>query len=490
MRTLRNYIDGRWAGSSGPGSITRLNPYDETPVVTLPAGTGEDADTAVRAAVRAQPAWAALDLKDRLDRLRHLSAMVQEHVDDLAAVETEEMGKPRRIGAQFIRAGLTTFDDALRNAESYPFAHRVKVVDGVATDVQRFPVGVVALIVPWNFTVTTILMTLGQALAAGNTVVVKPSEKASLSAAAFFDLVERAGLPAGVVNLLLGDGHSGAPLAGHPEVDLVHFTGSVRTGRSVAVAAAANLNRVLLELGGKDPVVVDSDVDVHAVAEEVAVGSYLNSGQICTAMERIYVHQDVAGPFLDALLEATGRQVVGDPADPETRIGPMVDEDQRRAVHRQVEAAVAAGARVLAGGELPEGPGYFYPPTVVVDVSPEMELMCAETFGPVAAVQVVPSFEAGIEEAKRTGFGLAATVYTAEEEHLKLARSIPTGVLWLNGWQLGDLGRLIEPAGLSGMGASGGVHALDAMTRPTSVSYVVDAVEDGAAPAAVSGTSG
>ncbi|VVJ21862.1 Aldehyde dehydrogenase (EC [Amycolatopsis camponoti] len=480
MRTLQNHIDGRWVDSSGADTITRLNPYHETPVAVLPAGTAEDADTAVRAAERAQPAWAALNLPDRLARLRHLAALVEKNVDDLAAMETEEMGKPRQIAAQFIHAGLTAFTDALHHAESYRFAHRVKVVDGVATDVQRFPVGVVALIVPWNFTVTTILMTLGQALAAGNTVVVKPSEKASISAVGFFELVDQAGLPAGAVNLLLGDGHSGAPLAGHPGIDLVHFTGSVRTGRSVATAAAANFNRALLELGGKDPVVVDSDVDVHAVAEEVAVGSYLNSGQICTAMERIYVHQDVAEPFVDALVAATRRQVVGDPADPGTQIGPMVDGDQRQLVHRQVEAAVAAGARVLVGGEVPEGPGWFYPPTVVVDVRPEMELMCAETFGPVAAVQVVPSFEAGVEEAKRTEFGLAATVYTADADHRKLACSIPTGVLWLGGWQLGDLGRLIEPAGVSGMGASGGVYALDAMTRPTSVSYVVHAVQDGA----------
>ncbi|URN09759.1 aldehyde dehydrogenase family protein [Actinomadura madurae] len=455
--------------------ITRLNPHNEKPVAAVPVGTADDADAAVRAAVGAQPGWATLGLEDRLRILSRLSALVARETGHLADLEAEEMGKPRQVGAQFIQAGLAAFDEALHHAKSYSFNERVKVVDGVATDVQRQPVGVVGLIVPWNFTVTTILMPLGAALAAGNTVVVKPSEKASLSAVGFFELVERAEVPAGVLNLVLGDGHSGGPLAAHPDINLVHFTGSVATGRSVGTAAAANFNRALLEMGGKDPVVIDSDIDIEAVAEEVAIGSYLNTGQICTAMERIYVHQDVAEPFIDALVEATKRRVVGDPTAEGTEIGPMVDATQRRTVQRHVESAVAAGARVLVGGELPEGPGYYYAPTVVVDVTPDMELMDAETFGPVAAVQVVPSFEAGIEEAKRTPYGLAATVYTSDEEHKRLAYTIPTGVLWLNGWQLGDLGRLIEPAGVSGMGASGGVRALDSMTRPMSVHYPVEA---------------
>lgn len=472
MRILQNYINGHWVDSFGSATLTWRNPHNEEPVATLPVGTSADVDAAVRSAVAAQPGWAGLGLAERLDKLGHFSAVLDRHVDRLAALETEEMGKPHRIGTQFIRAGLATFDEALRDAKNYPFAHRVKVVDGVATDVQRCPVGVVGVIVPWNFTVTTILMALGSALAAGNTVVVKPSEKASLSAVGFFEIVEQAGMPPGVVNLVLGDAHAGAPLAGHPEIDLVHFTGSVAAGRSVGTAAAANFNRALLELGGKDPVVIDADVDVAAVAEEIALGSYLNSGQICTSVERIYVHQDVADDFVDALVVATERRVVGDPRKPETDIGPMVDAGQRRHVHHQLEAAVAAGARVLTGGEIPDGPGYYYPPTVVVDVTDEMELMTTETFGPVAAVQVVPSFEAGIDAAKRTRYGLAATVYTSDDEHKRMAYSIPTGVLWLNGWQLGDLSRLIEPAGISGMGAVGGVRAIDSMTRPMAVHYV------------------
>jgi len=478
VRTLRNYINGQWVDSSGHEVITCLNPHNEEPIATLPAGTAEDVDTAVRSAVRAQPEWASFGLENRLDKLGHLAAVIERNVDALVGLETEEMGKPRQVGAQFLQAGLATFEEALRDAKTYPFTRRVKIIDSIATDVERSAVGVVGVIVPWNFTVTTILMALGPALAAGNTVVVKPSEKASLSAVGFFELVDQAGIPPGVVNLVLGDGHAGAPLAGHAQINLVHFTGSVATGRSVASAAATNAHRALLELGGKDPVIIDADVDVAAVAEEVALGSYINSGQICTSMERVYVHADVATPFIDALVEATKRQVVGDPTHSDTEIGPMVDAHQRRHVHRQIEAAVAAGARVLIGGQIPDGPGYYYPPTVVVDVSGDMELMTVETFGPVAAVQVVPSFEAGVEEAKRTEYGLAATVYTSNDDHKKLACSIPTGVLWLNGWQLGDLGRPMEPAGISGMGAVGGHLALDSMTRPMAVHYVEESRDD------------
>ncbi|MGP3535578.1 aldehyde dehydrogenase family protein [Microbacterium sp. RD1] len=473
MRTLRNFINGQWVDSSGGDVLTCVNPHDEKPVATLPAGTAADVDAAVDAARRAQPEWASLSLRQRLDRLARLADEIERNLDYLVGLEADEMGKPHKIGTQFIHAGLSTYRKALHEAETYPFASRVEVVDGLATDVQRFPVGVVGVIVPWNFTVTTILMALGAALAAGNTVVVKPSEKASLSAVGFFEMVEQSGIPAGVLNLVLGDFHAGTPLAGHPGIDLVQFTGSVRTGRSVGVAAAANLNRALLELGGKDPVVIDADIDVEAVAEEVALGSYLNSGQICTAMERIYVHQDIAAEFIDALVAATHRRIVGDPTRADTEIGPMVDAGQRQHVDRHVRAAVAAGARVLVGGEIPDGPGFYYPPTVVVDVTEDMELMTEETFGPVAAVQVVPSFEAGVEEAKRTEFGLGAVVYTSDEEHQRLARTIPTGILWLNGWQLGDLGRLVEPAGVSGMGAIGGVHAIDSVTRPMAVHYVV-----------------
>jgi acyl-CoA reductase-like NAD-dependent aldehyde dehydrogenase len=254
-------------------------------------------------------------------------------------------------------------------------------------------------------------------------------------------------------------------------VSLVHFTGSVGAGKSVGAATGGNLTRAVLELGGKDPVVIDDDVDVQEVAAAVAFGAFVNSGQICTSMERIYVHENIAEEFTAALGAAAVAQVMGLPSDPSTVLGPMVDDVQRQIVHRQVTDALSKGAKAITGGALPEREGFFYPATVLVDVDDTMDVMREETFGPVAPIQTVSSFEEGVREASKTAFGLAATVYTKNPEHIELAYSIPAGILWINQWQGGDLGRHMEPASDSGMGAMGGHLAYDAATRPMAVHY-------------------
>jgi acyl-CoA reductase-like NAD-dependent aldehyde dehydrogenase len=473
VKVLQHLIDGEWVDGTGPEQIDLVNPATEEVLCRMPAGSPEEADAAVRAAARAQPGWAARPLEDRLALLDEVANAIERHTDELAELECREMGKPLDIAVAFIGSGVQVLRDAIADARVYDFVEEQAASETQRKLVVRHPLGVVAQIVPWNFTVTATLLGLGPLLAAGNTVVLKPSERATLSAVRMLEIID---LPPGVLNLLLGDRRAGEPLAAHPGIGLVHFTGSVESGRAVGLAAARHLNRSVLELGGKDPVIVDAGVDPKTTAAAVAFGAFVNTGQICTSMERIYVHEDVADEFVEALVEEARAWVVGDGHEEGVKLGPLVDERQRRIVDEHVRDAVARGAEVLIGGEVPEGPGFFYPATVMTGVEDDMLLMQEETFGPVAPIKVVASFDEALARASESRFGLAATVYTNTDEHVDRAQEIPVGVVWVNEWQGGGLSRTYEPARESGLGATGGRAALDAATRPaTVVRTVVDA---------------
>jgi succinate-semialdehyde dehydrogenase/glutarate-semialdehyde dehydrogenase len=467
MKALLNHIGGSWEASAVDEVADLVDPATGDVVAQWPVGCDADVDRAVAAAARAQPAWAALALEDRLAHLERVASAVAAHAEELAELQCQEMGKPVALGRTFIDSGVAVLRGALAEARTYRFDATTAHDDGSVTRVLRHPVGVTAVITPWNFPILNVLIAIGPLLAAGNTVVLKPSERSPLSATR---LLEQLDLPAGVLNLVHGDGRAGGPLSGHPDVGLVHFTGSVAAGREVGASAGRSLHRAVLELGGKDPVVVDTDVDPVATAAAVAFGAFVNSGQICTSMERIYVHRDIAREFLAALCEATAGYTAGDGHDEATVLGPLVDRRQRDTVHRHVADALARGATLLAGGVVPDGPGSFYPATVLTDVDESMAVMSEETFGPVAPVQVVSSFREGLERAGRSSFGLAATVYTRDPEHVSAASTaIPAGVLWVNQWQGGGPGRTYEPARDSGMGATGAHAAYDAATRPATV---------------------
>ncbi|MGW6505410.1 aldehyde dehydrogenase family protein [Nonomuraea angiospora] len=466
MKTLQNLIGGIWEDSRGDAFHDVVNPATEEVVARCPSGSPQDVRLAVDAAVRAQPAWAALSVAERVERLSRWADTVAAHADELAELECREMGKPVALGRAFIGGAAMGFKAAVAEALEYAFEEIIPAPDGGSTTIVRAPLGVTAVIVPWNFPVPMTLGALGPLLAAGNTVVLKPSERSPMSAVRLLELMD---LPPGVVNLVLGDSRAGAPLVADERVGLVHFTGSVESGRKVGERTGALLRRSILELGGKDPVVVDAGVDPVATAAAVAFGAFANSGQICTSMERVYVHRDVAEPFIEALVEAAGTYALGDGHDAGTVLGPLVDRRQRDIVARHVADAVSRGATVRAGGVVPEGKGFFYPATVLTGVEESMLVMTEETFGPIAPVVVVSSFEEGLERASASRFGLAATVYTADPAHMAAARRIPAGVVWVNQWQGGGPERLYEPAGDSGMGATGSRAAYDAATRPTSI---------------------
>ena len=466
MKTLQNLIGGHWRDTRGEAFHEVVDPATEEVTARCPSGSSEDAHQAVGAAVEAQPAWAALPVAERVARLTQWADAVAEHAPELAEIECREMGKPVALGTSFIGATAQLFKTAVAEALDYPFERTVAGPAGSSTTLLRHPLGAAAVILPWNFPVPMTFGSVGPLLAAGNTVVIKPSERSPMSAAR---LLELADLPSGTVNLVHGDSHAGAPLVADERIGLVHFTGSVEAGRKVARESGALLHRSILELGGKDPVVVDAGVDPAATAAAVAFGAFANSGQICTSMERIYVHHDIAEEFVDALVDVAETYALGDGRDDTTVLGPLVDQRQRDIVERHVADAVERGATVRTGGKAPGGKGFFYPATVLTDVDDSMLVMNEETFGPVAPVMVVSSFEEGLAEAAKTRLGLAATVYTADPEHMAAARRVPAGVVWVNQWQGGGPERLYEPAGDSGMGASGSRAAYDAATRPASV---------------------
>jgi succinate-semialdehyde dehydrogenase/glutarate-semialdehyde dehydrogenase len=333
----------------------------------------------------------------------------------------------------------------------------------MATDAMiHEPYGVTAVVVPWNDPIAIACGYLGAALVTGNTVVYKPSEKTPLSAVRLVEMFE---LPDGVLNLLLGDARAGWPLVAHEDVELVLFTGSVETGREILEVAGHQLKKAVVELGGKDPMIVDAGVDPAWAAGEAVTGSFANTGQICTSVERIYVHESVADEFLQELVVRAEALRMGNGIQPEAQMGPLIDEAQRQIVHLHVTQAVKAGAELLYGGEIPEGPGFFYPPTVLSGVRAGMAVVEEETFGPVAAVEVVASFEEALKKANDTVYGLAAVVLTPEPEHAQKAwRELSVGTVKINAVFGGAPGGAAEPRKASGLGFGYGPELLDEVT--------------------------
>jgi succinate-semialdehyde dehydrogenase/glutarate-semialdehyde dehydrogenase len=461
-------VGGRLGPVAGDGSGARVLPVSDPAtgavIAGVPAADELTVAAAVRAAAFAARAWARTHPTERAAAVAAWADRIAAARAGLAGLQTLEGGKPLADSAGGIDAGVAT----LRQYAQLGPLHRGHALQGAwdVTDLtRRVPRGVAAVITPWNDPVAILLGLVGANLVVGNPVVIKPSERTPLNA---FALVELAGglFPDGVVNLVLGDGETGRALVAEPGVAVVAHVGSVATGVEIAGALAPRLTRSLLELGGNDPLVVDADVDPVWAAGQAAHGAFADAGQICNSVERVYVHRDVARPFVAALVAEAERRRLGSGFDDATDMGPLIDEVQRAAVHAQVTEAVDAGARVLTGGVIPGGPGSFYPPTVLVAVEPRTRLMREETFGPVAPVQVVDSFDEGLARAADTPYGLAATVLTASLAHAQRAgRELDVGTVKINAVFGGAPGGAATPHGASGWGVGYGPGLLDELTR-------------------------
>jgi acyl-CoA reductase-like NAD-dependent aldehyde dehydrogenase len=443
--------------------ITIRDPSDGSLVGELEVATPPEVEAAVAAARKRAGEWARTSPGERAARVRAAARRVAEAADDLALLTTREMGKPLADARGGVDAGVSTLEQYV---ELGP-VHRGRSLQGGwgSTDLMvPQPRGVVAAITPWNDPVAVPSGLIGAALVTGNTVVFKPSERTPHTGMELARLLA-AELPPGVLEVVVGDGTAGAALAADQGVDLVAHVGSTVTGRSIARAAARTGAKVLLENGGNDPMVVDADVDPEWAAEQAATGAFANAGQICTSVERIYVVEPVLEAFTDALVRRARQLVTGAGTDPAAQLGPLVDERMRQAVHAHVEEAVRHGARVRTGGVLPDGPGTFYPATVLDGCTDDMAVMREETFGPVAPIRGVATFDEALAAAASGRYGLAAVVLTSSMEHAQRAwRELPVGTVKVNAVFGGAPGGAAEPRGASGTGFGYGPELLDEMT--------------------------
>jgi betaine-aldehyde dehydrogenase len=413
------------------------DPSTGEPLAEVADGTAADADRAVAVARAAfeRGDWSRITPAERASVLDRLAGLLEERAGEFARTESANTGKPIKFSSAFDLPltvdNLRFFAAAARNLEGKATG---EYIPGLSSTIVREPLGVCASITPWNYPLNMAAWKIGPALAAGNTVVLKPSELTPLTTLMLAEAALDAGLPPGAFNVVTGGGPEvGGALARHPDVALISVTGSERAGRSVMREAAQTLKRVHMEMGGKAPFVVFADADLEAAAEGAIVGAFANCGQDCTAATRIYVDGAAMDDFMGRFLAKVDRLVVGDPFAEATNLGPLVSASQRERVHAFVSRALAAGARAERGGELPGGPGAFYPPTVIAGADQDAEIVQEEVFGPVVCVLPFTGEEEAFRLANGTRYGLAASAWTRDVFRAqRAARTIEAGTVWIN----------------------------------------------------------
>jgi betaine-aldehyde dehydrogenase len=421
------------AGASGQ-TIPVQDPATEEIIDHVPAGNAEDVRAAVDAASAAFRAWRRLAAGERAEMLHEVAAKLTAKTEELATLLTREGGKPlveNRDEMSWSAACFRYYAELGRNT-------RGRVIPSIEPSqlalVLKEPYGVVGTIVPWNYPILLMAWKVAPALAAGNTVVIKPSEMTPLSTLALAEVFGH--LPPGVVNVITGYGkEAGEPLVLDPRVRVIAFTGSLETGRHIARIAADQIKKLHLELGGKDAFIVAEDADLEIAVPGVSWAALLNTGQVCTSTERVYVHEGIAPRFIERIVEYTSGLRLGSGLNPETDVGPMIGAQYRAKVEAHVEDARSRGARILAGGQRPAGQprGFFYEPTVLTGVDHSMRIMREETFGPTIPIMTYRHFDEAIQLANDSPFGLGANLYTHDARKVKqFYEEVQAGTLWVN----------------------------------------------------------
>ncbi len=457
----------------GP-STDVIDPSSGRVHASLPNASVAQVDGAAAAGASAFPAWRDATQDVRSGALREIAGELDARRHELAMALTHETGRPLSRNGLYVDMAAALF-------RSYAELSRVdggRIAPsndaGQLSLVRRVPFGVVACLIPWNYPLLLLAFKVAPALAAGNTVVIKPAPDTPLSLQVLAEIFA-AHLPPGVVNTVRGGRDVGERLVSSSQVDLVAFTGSTAVGREIAAICADRGVATHLELGGKDPAIVFADADPDLAAEAVVWASFLNAGQVCTSTERVYVHRSIHDRFVDRAVRLTEKLRVGDPFDSATQVGPMRSERGRERVMGQLRAAADSGAQILVGGEPLDRPGFFLAPTVVTGVDHSMSLMTEETFGPVMPVMAFESEDQALELAADTPYGLGASIYTQSSKLVeRVSRELQVGTLWVNDPVVDNLA-----APFGGMRASGsarelGPEALDSFTRPRHVHWNLD----------------
>jgi acyl-CoA reductase-like NAD-dependent aldehyde dehydrogenase len=469
IREHRQYIGGEWVGAGAGRTYDDLDPYSGGVVFRVPAGGREDARRAIAAAAEAFPAWSQAPPAERQRIFLKAADILESRRDEVVELLARETGAS--FGFGMFQMGFVP--GLFRQAAGAAYAPLGQVIPSdipgcFAMGIRR-PVGVVAAIAPWNAALILSARSIASPLAFGNTVVLKPSEESPYVGGLLWgEIFAEAGLPAGALNVIThapGEAAEiGDELIENPLVRRLNFTGSTTTGRRLAEAAGRHLKRVVLELGGYNPLIVLADADLDYAIDASAFGAFLHQGQICMSTRRVIVERPIADEFISRLAEKTAKLKVGDPHEQDTIIGPLVNERAVEMVSQRVEGAVARGARVLAGGE---AVGRCYKATLVTDVPPDSDLANIETFGPVAMVEVVDSAEQAVERANATSYGLTAALITSDPDRgLQLARQLQAGIIHINDQTVADEPQM--PFGGvkdSGWGRFGGTFAMDEFTE-------------------------
>jgi len=463
------YIDGTWHNSASPDTIAVVNPATEAVLAKAPAGCRADVDKAVLAAGRAFEAWSRTALEERLALLNRISAGIAARAAELAETITSEMGCP--IGfAKAAQIGLPMADIRFTLEAAAALADR-KIGRSI---VQNDPVGVVAAITPWNFPLHQIMAKVAPALAAGCTLVLKPSEVTPLNAMLLAKIFHDAGTPAGVFNLIVGGRETGEALVSHPRIDMISFTGSTRGGRAVALAGAKGLKKVALELGGKSANIILDDADLEKAIPASLGQAFINSGQVCAALSRLIVPESRRKEIEALAIEATKGWNLGDPMDSTTRLGPLANRSQQERVRQAITGALSDGARLLTGGaEQPrdQPTGAYIAPTILSEVRPDMAIAREETFGPVLSIIGYSDEAEAIRIANDSDYGLSGGVWSGNEARMTaVARRMRTGQVILNGAQL-DLAAPFGGFKQSGLGRENGIYGLEEYFAPKAITF-------------------
>jgi lactaldehyde dehydrogenase/glycolaldehyde dehydrogenase len=458
------YINGQFVSWQGSQWIDVVNPATEEVISRIPDGDAESAREAIEAAARAQDAWEALPAIERAGWLKKIAVGIRERASAISALIVAEGGKTQQLAEVEVFFTADYLDYMSEWARRYEGEILQSDRPGENIFVFKRALGVTTGILPWNFPFFLIARKLAPALVTGNTIVIKPSEFTPNNAIAFAEIVHDIGLPKGVFNLVLGRGETvGQELAGNPKVAMVSMTGSVGAGEKIMAAAAKNITKVCLELGGKAPAIVMNDADLDIAVKAIVDSRMINTGQVCNCAERVYVQKGIYDEFITRLSEAFKQVNFGDTGERnDVAMGPLINAAALERVEQKVAKAVSEGARVLTGGKTPQGKGYFYPPTLLVDVRQQMSIMHEETFGPVLPVATFDTLEQAVAMANDSDYGLTSSIYTRDlNTAMKAIKGLKFGETYINRENFEAMQGFHAGWRKSGIGGADGQHGLN-----------------------------